>query len=137
MSKADTLENDVLRKVFNATNPAWDAIGTLYVSLHTADPGEAGTQATNETAYTGYARVGVPRSTGGWSVAANEASNVAAVLFPLNGGVTTPTVTHVGVGTASSGAGTLLYSGSLTANLLVGAAVEPNFPAGQLKLQEG
>lgn len=123
--------------MFNAVNPAYDAVGTLYVGLNTADPGESGTQATNEVAYTGYARVAVARSTGGWSVAANEASNVAAILFPINSGVSTPTVTHVSIGTASSGAGTLLYKSALTANLVVAAAVEPNFPAGMLKIQEG
>ena len=33
--------------------------GSLYVSLHTADPGEAGSQTTNEANYTSYARVAV------------------------------------------------------------------------------
>ena len=65
MSKSNTFENDLLLLVFNNTditligdaaglqNSA--AAGSLYVSLHTADPDEAGDQTTNETAYTDYA----------------------------------------------------------------------------------
>ena len=61
------------------------AAGSLYVSLHTADPGEAGEQTTSETAYTNYARVAVARSAAGWTVAGNNASNAAAVAFPACG----------------------------------------------------
>ena len=43
--------------------------GSLYVSLHTADPGAGGSQTTNEAAYTSYSRVGVARSSAGWTVA--------------------------------------------------------------------
>lgn len=42
--------------------------GSLYVSLHTGDPGSGGDQSTNECAYTSYARVAVARSAGGWTV---------------------------------------------------------------------
>lgn len=42
--------------------------GSFYVSLHTADP-SAGNQTTSETSYTGYTRVAVARSSGGWTVA--------------------------------------------------------------------
>lgn len=136
MSKGNTLETDVLKYVLQGVAPSWAALGTLYVSLHTADPGEAGTQSTNETSYTGYARVAVNRSTGGWNVSGNIADNIAAILFPGNSGVSTPTVTHFGIGTASSGAGILLYSGALTAGLVVAALVEPNFAVGALDITE-
>lgn len=43
--------------------------GSLYVSLHTADPGATGDQTTNEASYTSYARVAVARTSGGWTVA--------------------------------------------------------------------
>lgn len=42
--------------------------GSLYVSLHTADPGASGDQTTNECAYTSYARVAVARSGSAWTV---------------------------------------------------------------------
>ena len=41
--------------------------GSFFISLHTADP-SAGNQSTSETAYTGYARVAVARSSAGWTV---------------------------------------------------------------------
>ena len=45
------------------------AAGSLYVSLHTGTPAVTGTQATNECAYTSYARVAVARTAGGWTIA--------------------------------------------------------------------
>lgn len=76
MSKGNTFEDDILKLIFNATgiadladNDATTPATTLTVALHTADPGEAGTQLTSETAYTGYARQTVARTTGGWTVA--------------------------------------------------------------------
>ena len=62
MSKSNVTENDVLNYVFKKTAFPWDAITNLYVSLHTADPGEAGDQTTSEATYTGYARIAVVRS---------------------------------------------------------------------------
>lgn len=85
------------------------AVGNLYISLHNADPGTAGNQTTNETAYGGYARVPVPRSNAGWTVTANNAVNANVVVFPLcTGGA--DTITYFGIGTDLAGAGKLLYS---------------------------
>lgn len=105
--------------------------GSFYISLHTADPGEAGDQTTSETAYTNYARVAVARSGAGWSVSTNTASNAAAVNFPTCG-ATGATITHFGVGTASTGAGNLLFSGALTASLAVSNGITPSFGIGDL-----
>ena len=89
MSKGDTFENDLLRLIFNATaigniadNAATSPLTQLFVSLHTADVGEAGSQTTNEVAYTGYARVGVNRNTGGWTVTANSVSPAKRSFSP-------------------------------------------------------
>jgi hypothetical protein len=88
------------------------------VSLHTADPGEAGAQNTSEVSYTGYARQAVARSGAGWTVSGSNASNAAAVAFgPCTAG--SATITHFGIGTASSGAGVLLFKGALTASISV------------------
>ncbi len=98
----------------NAGSPAT----SLYISLHNANPGAAGSQTTNETAYTNYLRVAVARTTGGWTVTAgsgttfSNAVNVAAVTF-AQCGATGDTLTHWGVGLASSGAGTLIDYGAL------------------------
>jgi len=131
MSKGNTFENDLLRLVFNATaianiadNAASSPLTNLQVSLHTADPGEAGDQTTSETAYTSYARVAVARSGGGWTVTNNSVSPAANIDFPACTG-STSTITHFGVGTASSGAGKLLYKGTVTPNISVSNGVTP------------
>ena len=136
MSKSNAWENGLLLLLFNNSNFAnvGDATGlrgsstagNLYFSLHTADPGEAGNQSTNEIAYTSYARVGVARSGAGFTVTANSVSPAAAVTFPTGTGGS-GTATHFGLGTDSSGAGTLLYKGTVTPNIVCGSGVTPQF----------
>lgn len=123
MSKGNTFENQFLLLVFNndAITLIGDAAGllpsaadgSLYVGLHTADPGEGGDQTTSEATYTGYARIAVARTTGGWTVTANAVTNAAAITFGKRTDVGSETITHFVVGTDSSGAGKLLYKGSL------------------------
>lgn len=134
MSKSNSWENSLLLLLFNNTNVAnvGDATGlrqsttagSLYVSLHTADPGEAGDQTTSEATYTSYARVAVARSGAGWTVSTNSVVPAASISFPAGTGGS-GTVTHFGVGTASSGAGVLLYSGTVTPNIVTGNGVTP------------
>lgn len=126
MSKGDTFENDLLKLIFNGTaiadiaeNDATSPLTNLYVSLHTADPGEAGSQTTSEISFTGYARQAVARNSGGWTVTANSVSPAATIDFGTSGGGTGGTVTHWAVGTASSGTGKLLYIGSVSPNFIV------------------
>jgi hypothetical protein len=134
MSASNSFENGILELVFKNTDFAniGDAAGlqnsatagSLYVSLHTADPGEAGSQTTNETSYTSYARVAVARSGAGWTVSGNSVSPAANVDFPAcTGG--TATITYFGIGTDSAGAGTLLLSGTVTPNISVSSGVTP------------
>jgi len=136
MSKGNTTENDVLGKLFNNTALSWDANTNLYVALHTADPGEAGSQTTSEATYTSYARVTVARTTGGWTAPSGGAtSNAALVQFPqCTGG--TNTITHVSIGTASSGAGQILYSGALNSSLAVSNLIQPQFSVAALQISE-
>jgi hypothetical protein len=134
MSKSNDLEAQIIALIFNATALPWSNVN-LFVALHTADPGEAGTQPTSEATYTGYARVAVSRDSAGWTVAGNQASNTAEVTFPeCTGG--TNTITHVSVGLVTSGAGQILYKGALTNSLAVSNLITPRFPAGTLILQE-
>lgn len=107
------------------------AAGSIYVSLHTADPGETGDQTTSEATYTGYARVAVARSSAGWTISGNTADNTAAITF---GACTagSSTVTHFGLGSASTGAGNLYMSGALAASLAVTAGITPSFAIGAL-----
>lgn len=131
MSKGNTFENDLLKLIFNATaianmadNAASSPLTNLYVSLHTGDPGEAGDQTTSEITYTSYARVAVARTSGGWTVTNNSVSPVAAITFPAGTGGS-GTATYFAVGTASSGAGKLLYSGTVTPNIVTGNGITP------------
>lgn len=135
MSKTNSWENGVLELLFKNTNFAnvGDATGlrgsttagSLYVSLHTADPGEAGDQTTNEIAYTSYARVAVARSGSGFTVTGNSVSPAATVTFPAGTGGS-GTATHFGIGTASSGAGVLLYKGAISPTIVCGSGVTPS-----------
>jgi len=137
MSKGNTFENDVLKLIFNATaianiadNAASSPLANLYVSLHTADPGEAGDQTTSETAYTGYARVAVARTAGGWTVTANSVSPNANIDFGQCSASPGAAITHAAVGTASSGAGKVLYKGALSASITMAVGVIPRLETG-------
>jgi hypothetical protein len=105
--------------------------GSFYIALHTSDPGEAGDQTTNEIAYTSYARVAVARSGSGWSRSVSTISNAALVQFPqCTGG--SGTATHFSIGTASSGAGSIVLSGALSASLAISNGIQPQFAIGAL-----
>lgn len=128
MSATNAFETGLLQHIFqnaaianigDATGlPASATAGSLFVSLHTADPGEAGAQNTNEVSYTGYARQAVARSGSGWTVSGNNVSNAASIAFgPCTAG--SATITHFGIGTASTGTGNLLFKGALTSSISV------------------
>ena len=145
MSKGNTFENDLLQLIFNNVDIAdiGDAgglqnsatAGSLYIALHTGDPGETGTTTTSESAYGSYARVAVARTVGGWTVATNTATNAALIQFPeCSSG--SETITHVSITTASSGASKILYSGALTASRAISAGIQPQFAASALTITE-
>jgi hypothetical protein len=134
MSKSDAFETSLLQMVFQNSNIAniGDATGLrgattpgqLFLALHTADPGEAGTQATSEVSYTGYSRVGVARSGAGFVVTGNSVSPAANVDFPAcTGG--TATATHFSIGVASSGGGVVLYKGAISPTIAISSGVTP------------
>jgi hypothetical protein len=142
MSKGDTFENDLLKLIFQALDIALiadNAVSTplteLFVSLHVGDPGEAGTQQTNEATYGDYARVGVARTSGGWAVTTNNADNVAAITFP-EASSGSETVDFFAIGTLTSGAGKILYSGALTSGLAVSVGITPQFAIGDCNVTE-
>lgn len=147
MSKSDALENAWLLLVFNNSNIALigdatglrgsSTAGSLWVSLHTADPGETGTAVTNEATYTSYARVAVARASGagGWTVSGSTAQNTSVVTFPACTGGTN-TITHFGIVTSASGAGTLLYKGALSPNIAVANGITPTISASGLTITE-
>jgi len=137
MSKSDTFENDLLLLLFNNTAVtnigdagglrATATAGTFWVSLHTADPGDTGTAITSETAYTGYARQAVNRASGagGFTVTANSVSPATNVDFPECSASPGGAITHFGIVNTVSGAGKLLYKGTLTPNITMAIGVIP------------
>lgn len=130
MSMSNTTENDVLKMMLEGTDPSWRAGATVWIALHTADPGEAGTATTSEATYTSYARVAVTKATG-WTDGGATFSNAALVQFPqCTGG--SNAITHFSVVTTSSGAGQILVSGALSATLNVATGIQPQFAIGDL-----
>lgn len=130
----DTFENDLGKLIFNAiaiANLAQDGTTpktTLGISLHTADPGEAGNQTTSACTYTNYARAVCARdntTASRWVLTANVANPNAAINFPLGGGGS-GTATYFGIGTETdTSAGKLLFSGTVTPNIVTGSGVTP------------
>lgn len=148
MAKTNAWETALLELLFNNTTASGigdttglvgsTGVGSLYLSLHTADPTVAGNQTSNEANYTGYTRVAIVRTSGGWTVSGSnpaQVANTAIVNFPLCTGGSN-TITYVGVGAASSGTGELLYSGALGSSLAVSNNITPTFNAGTLVITE-
>jgi hypothetical protein len=135
MSKSNTFETDLLGLIFNNTAVAdigdaaglraTSTAGSLYWSLHTADPGEAGTAVTSETAYTGYARIAAARSGAGFTVSGNSVSPPSNVDFGECTASAGGPITHFGIVNTSSGAGKLLYKGTMTPNITMAVGVIP------------
>lgn len=118
-----------------ADNTATSPLTNLYVSLHTADPTASGNQQSSEAAYTGYLRVAVARTSSGWSISGETITNVGTITFPAS--TSGPeSETFVGVGTASSGAGVLLWAGPLTSTLVINSGITPSFAASALSITE-
>src|SRR3954469_11747226 len=127
MSIADTTETALLSLIFTATawaNYADNAAGTpqtaISMALHTADPTDAGTQASSEVGYTGYARVNVTRSPAGWTVTAGSVSPVASIDFPAGTGGG-GTITFSSCGKTGGGTSPILFSGTCSPNIVSGS----------------
>lgn len=136
MSFGGTFKNDLLKLIFNAVaianiadNASASPLTNLYLSLHTADVGDAGTQATNEVTYPSYARVALVRTAGGWTVVDNVVSPAANVDFPVGTGGG-GTATHFAVGVAASGAGKVIAKGTIDPDIVCGNGIRPQLTTG-------
>lgn len=135
MSKSNAYENEYLSLVFlNANIPnIGDAtglrgsttVGNVYAALHTADPGEAGTAATNEISYTGYARQPIPRNGTNFSVSGGVLTQLLNIDFPEMTGGVGGTVTHFSYVKEVSGASVVLYKGPFAPNQVINTGVIP------------
>lgn len=132
-SFSDTTENAVLDHIVGKTTYALPA--TVAISLCTADPTDAGTGASqNEVANANnYARADT--SGADWNAASGGAiDNANAITFNEASG-SWSTVTHfAGNDSASYGAGTMLWHGSLSVSKPITSGDTPQFAAGDLDI---
>lgn len=131
MSISNTTETAIMKLIFQAVawanyadNAATSPQTAVEVALHTADPGETGTMSTSEIAYTSYARASVARTTGGWSESGGVVSPVATIAFAAGTGGS-GTATHFSTGKSGGGAAAILFSGTVTPNIVTGNGVTP------------
>ena len=130
-AKSNTFRNDLLKLIFNGTaisglaDNAAAPLTTLYLALHTSDPGDAGNQSTSEVTYTGYTRVAVVRTSGGWTVSGGSVSPTNPIEFGEMSGGTAGTATYATIGTDSTGSGKVLYRGALTPTIPFNVGVTP------------
>jgi hypothetical protein len=135
--KTTTFDNDLLLLILNgqgisniADNAASSPLTSLYLALHTADPGVSGSQSTSEATYTGYGRQAVARNSGGFTVSSGSAHLTSTVTFgtPTAGGGEVETWFSVGV--SSSGANKILYRGPITPNITIVNGTPPQLTTG-------
>lgn len=135
MGKSTTTCNDTLDAILRAVDPAWRSGATRYLALHTAALNASSSQTTSEATYTSYARVAVTAATGFSAASSAASSNTGLLQFPeATGG--SDTVTHISIGTASSGAGQVLYFGALDASRSISTGIQPQFAIGALDITE-
>lgn len=130
--KSATFSNQLLALIFNGTtipnlaqNATASPLTNLYLALHTADPTASGTQATNEVSYTGYARVAVARTTGGWTVTGANVDPVANIVWPTCTGSAGQVATFASIGVSPTGAGTFLYAAPLSPPITITVNLPP------------
>jgi hypothetical protein len=112
--------------------------GSIYISAHTADPGDGGDQNTNEASFTGYARVTKTRSGTDWERTGGSTQvvhNKTTIAFPTNTG-TAEVITHICYGDDVSGAGKIRYILELASTIVVVNGMAMTFIAGELTLEE-
>ena len=135
MPKGTSTANDTINALLRAVDPAWRSGATRYVGLHTATPGAGGDQTTNEATFGAYARVAVTAATGFSAASGGATANTALIQFPeCTSG--SNTVTYVSIGTASSGAGQLIYFGALTSSRDISTGIQAQFAASALTATE-
>lgn len=132
MSMSNAQENASLLLLYNATtwanvaiNATSSPITDISVAMHTADPGEGGTQTTSEVTYTGYARVDVVRTSGGWTVTGNSVSPAANIVFPTCTAAAGAVITHFSTGVPGGGATAIFDIGTVAQSITVTVSGAP------------
>ena len=115
----DTYENQILDAIFN--NSALTGFTTVYVKLHTGDPGE--TASSNAATETTRAAVTFGAASGG-TVTSDSAATWTAVS-------TTETYTHISLWSAATD-GTAIWKGALTSSVSATAGNNATIASGSL-----
>lgn len=142
MSATNAFETALLTLLFNNTGisnigdatglPATATAGSSQLSLHTVALDDTDTVLTaDEVAYTGYARPTQARSSGGWTISGNTASNAALIQFGEMTAGGPDTVVHMGCGLLATG-DALRFHADLNADLVINNGVNPQFAIGAL-----
>lgn len=113
---------------------AYPAAAELYLSLHTADPTDAGSFAAEiSTSGTGYARQPLLASMSATSLLTGISANTLAVTAgPAS--IDWGTITHIGISDALT-AGTMWFRGELSAAKIMDAGQSFQLAASQLQIQ--
>ena len=130
MSFSNEAETAVLQQIFVGTALPWNGNTDLYISLHTADPGEGASATSSEANYGSYARVAVTRATD-FTISGATVANDTLIQFPTCDSGTS-ICTYVGIVNTSTGSGTMLVSGQLNSTVTVTTGIQPQFSAGTL-----
>jgi hypothetical protein len=130
MSFSNSAETAVLEQIFKGTALPWNANTNLWIALHTADPGEAGTAITSEASYGSYARIPLARATD-FTVTGNQVSNANLEQFAqCTSG--SNTITHASIVDTASGAGNIIIKAPLNTSIPVSTGIQPQFASGAL-----
>ena len=111
-----------------ADNAATTPQTNVGIALHTADPTDTGDATSSEITYTSYTRVNVARTTGGWTETTGTITPVANIDFPAGtGGAGTASFFSTSKSNATPPTGTqaILWSGTVTPNIVTGNGVTP------------
>lgn len=117
----------------------YDADTDQTIALHTASPGVGGTQQTNETTYTGYARETVSKSAAGWTLTGTEIVNDNDIEFAECTAGATQTIKYITLGRGSGGSHEIGYIIELDPAdwIDISQNIVPRIPAGLISVNIG
>lgn len=133
-SKSDYLENKVLDHNLSITSFTMPA--NIYLGLWTSALTDASTAATSgEASYTGYARKEILATDFPAGASSGSVANDTAITFdPCTAG--TSTITYFAIVDSSSGAGNVLYWGTVTSKVIDTSNTPPTIAIGALVVTE-
>lgn len=138
----NAFENSLALLLFNNTGianigdatglPGSSGAGSTQLSLHTVALSDTTADLTvNEVAYTGYARPTQARSSAGWTVSGDTASNAALIQFGEMTAGGPDTVVHLGIGLLATGDVIRLHA-DLNSDLVINNGINPQLAIGAL-----